>query len=191
MKGAISIGSHYAEEYELWLSEGAKNFIFFEPIKSTYEKMVKILPKSDNITTYNMAVGNKTGFVDMHVETVHQGKSCSILEPLKHLTQYPDIEFTHTEEVRIVRLDDVDFDNNLYDHLHIDTQGYEMEVLKGAEESLDYINTIQVEVYKEELYKGCAKMWDVLKFLEDKGFKVTQVVMRGLTWGDAYLKKKQ
>jgi len=31
MKGAISIGAHYGEEYELWLSLGAKNFIFFEP----------------------------------------------------------------------------------------------------------------------------------------------------------------
>lgn len=185
MRGVISIGSHYGEEYEGWVSLGALNFIFFEPIKKTYEKMVKILPKSDNIKTFRTAIGNMKGKIFMHVETEHQGKSCSILKPYIHLTQYPDIEFTHRELVDIDKLDNIEYDRSLYDHLHIDTQGYELEVLKGAEHSLRYIETIQCEVYREELYERCPMATQVVEYLELKGFELVDIYWRGNTWGDA------
>jgi hypothetical protein len=89
--------------------------------------------------------------------------------------------------VRIKRLDDIPFNRSLYDYLHIDTQGYELEVLKGAEESLKYIKTIQVEVYREELYRGCPMIDDITGFLKE--FKLKKVYWRGLSWGDAIYKR--
>ena len=189
MKGVISIGSHYGEEYEGWLSEGATKFIFFEPVFKNYCKLRKVVPDVFDISIYNLAIGNMTGEVEMFIEDEHQGKSCSILEPFLHLKQYPDIEFVRKETVKIDKLDNVAYNRSLYDHLHIDTQGYEMEVLKGAEKSLNQIETINIEVYREELYKGCAMYEDIFDYLTLKGFHQTEVYWRGNTWGDAKFRR--
>jgi len=185
MKGVIQIGAHWAEEYEGWLSLGVENFIFFEPILANYNKLCRILPKTDNIRIHRLAIGNMVGIIPMYVETEHQGKSCSILEPYLHLEQYPDIEFNDKVSVVIDKLDNIEYDRSLYDHLHVDTQGYELEVFRGAERSLGYIDTITTEVYRKELYKGCPMIDEVVSFLGDQGFKVKDVFWRGNSWGDA------
>ena len=188
-KGVIQVGAHYGEEYEEWVANGAENFIFFEPSKASYDKLIDILPKSDNIKTFNMALGNSTGEVEMYIETSHQGKSSSVLKPKGHLEQYPDITFEEKETVKIDKLDNIEYDDTLYDHLHIDTQGYELEVLRGAIGSLGCIKTIQVEVYREELYEGCPMIDEVVGFLFGYGFILESVKWRSETWGDCYLRK--
>jgi FkbM family methyltransferase len=188
MKGCISVGSHYGEEYELWYSKGVRNFIFFEPVMANFVKLERIMKdKPGFIFLFNSAIGNMKGKIMMYTEQEHQGKSCSILKPKLHLTQYPDITFGSREWVVINRLDDIAYNRDLYDHLHIDTQGYEIEVLKGAEKSLKFFKTIQVEVYREELYENCALYEDVIAYLHD--FKLVNVIWRGNTWGDATFKR--
>ena len=189
MKGVICIGAHYFEEYEGYESLGVKNYLVFEPVSFNFKKLKKILPKSENIKLYNLALGNHRGQEKMWIERSHQGKSCSLLEPVLHLKQYPDIEFKSQELVNIDKLDNIGYDRDLFDHLHIDTQGYEMEVLKGAEHSLSFIQTIKVEVYRKELFKGCVMYEEIVKYLSEKGFELVDVYWRGNTWGDASFKK--
>ena len=165
MKGVIQIGAHYAEEYEGYVSQGIKDFVFFEPIKANFKKLEKILDgKPENILLYNLAIGNMDGMIKMYTETIHQGKSCSILKPHLHTEQY---------------------NRDLYDHLHMDLQGYELEALKGAEESLKYIKTAIIEVYRVELFKDCPMIEDIVRYLMDRGFNLMEVFWRGNTWGDA------
>ena len=185
MRGVIQVGSHWAEEFEGWVSIGVKDFIFFEPVLSNYVKLCRILPVSDNIKIYQLALGNKTGKMMMFTETEHQGKSCSVLEPLLHLEQYPDIEFTGRELVDMDKLDNIKYNRRRFDHLHIDAQGYELEVFKGAEQSLKSILSITTEVYRKELYRGCPMIEDVTNYLYDQGFELMEVFWRGLSWGDA------
>lgn len=189
MKGVISIGSHYGQEYESWVMEGFENFMFFEPTKTSYDKLVKILPKLKNIKTFNIALGNYTGKANMFTETEHQGKGNSILVPKYHLEQYPDILFDSVEIVDIDKLDNIDYNRSMYDMLHIDTQGYELEVLKGAFNSLDYIRKIKTEVYRKELYEDCPMIEEVNKYLESKGFLLMSVIWNGITWGNAIFTK--
>lgn len=70
MKGVISVGSNYihlAKEYKEWISRGAENFLLFEPVKETYDRMLeeifyKIPANIDFHTeTKNLALGNMTG----------------------------------------------------------------------------------------------------------------------------------
>lgn len=136
-----------------------------------------------------MALGNSTGKVKMYTETEHYGKSCSILKPKLHLTQYPDIEFKTMELVNIDKLDNIEYDRSLYAHLHIDVQGYEMEVLKGAEKSIEHIKTIEAEVHRAELFEGCVMYRDVCDWLFERGFSLDAIVWRGNTWGDAKFRR--
>ncbi len=189
MKGVIQVGAHLAEEYEGYVSLGVENFIFFEPVASTFKKLSRIRPASDKIKLHQLALGNMTGEIEMYIEGEHRGASNSILEPYLHLEQYPDIVFSGKEIVKIDKLDNVAYDRSLYSHLHIDAQGYELEVLKGAVESLKYIETIECEVYKRELYKGCPMIEEVTAFLKEQGFNMTEVFWHGLFWGDAFFSK--
>lgn len=189
MTGAIIIGANIGQEYEGLLSLGCENFMFFEPVSANFRKLKKIIHETDKIKLFNLAIGNKRGTITMNCETSHSGKSCSILEPTGHLEQYPDIRFTYKEIVDIDKLDNIGYDRDIFDHLHIDTQGYEMEVLKGGEHSLSFIKTIQIEVYRKELYKDCAIYDDIVKHLSERGFELVDVYWRGNTWGDAKFKR--
>ena len=57
------------------------------------------------------------------------------------------------------------------DLLNIDTQGYEMEVLKGSRKLLSQgIKYIILEVNKKELYEGCPLVKDIDNFLKKYDF---------------------
>ena len=108
------------------------------------------------------------------------------------MEQYPQIEFNNREEVNITRLDDETFDRDKFNFMNIDVQGYELEVLKGAEETLKSVDLVLTEVNKVEMYKDCAIIEDIDAYLLKFGFQriVEYWQLDGGTWGDAlYLKR--
>lgn len=185
IRGVIEVGAHYAEEYWGMVNGGIENFIFFEPIEANYKKMISLLPDLYSIKTFPMALGNFKGTVPMFVETAHQGKSCSILEPVLHLEEYPDIRFNDQEVVLIDRLDNIEFDRPLYNMLQTDAQGYDLEVLMGAKNTLPYMDFVKVEVSRAELYRGAASIEEIDRFLTPLGFDRAYTYWMG-SWGDAY-----
>lgn len=187
IRGVIEVGAHYAEEYWGMAEGGIENFMFFEPIPANYKKMVFLLPDSEKIKTYNFALGNFTGEVPMFVETAHQGKSCSILRPHLHQVEYPDIVFNGQEIVNIEKLDSISFDRKDYNMLQTDAQGYDLEVLKGAVDTLSHIDFIKVEVHRKELYFDAATIEQIDDFLV--GWERIYTYWTG-PWGDAYYIKK-
>ncbi|MDR3466930.1 MAG: FkbM family methyltransferase [Xanthobacteraceae bacterium] len=74
------------------------------------------------------------------------------------------------EKRRLRRLDALPLDiaGNIF--LKIDTQGYELEVLKGAEHLLPHINAILLEVAIIEINEGAPLLHEVLAFLKSLGF---------------------
>jgi len=190
INGVLHIGAHWGEEEPMYTKQGIKNMIFFEPIKSNYNMLLEMLPQNDNIKTFNIALGSTQCMIDMYVETWNKGQSCSPLEPKLHLTQYPHIKFTSKETVPVFRLDDIEFDRSKYNMINIDVQGYEMEVFKGAEATLNTIDIVYSEVNRDEVYEGCAKVWEIDAFLGEYGFYRADTDWIGKTWGDAlYLKR--
>ncbi|MFA7673962.1 MAG: FkbM family methyltransferase [Clostridia bacterium] len=188
IKGVLHIGAHYGQEYSDYKENGIENMIFFEPVKSTYEKLVKNLP--DNIVKYNIALGNEVGIKEMFIETANEGQSCSLLEPKYHLEQYPHIRFNDNEIVKMDKLDNILFIRNDFNMINIDVQGYELEVFKGAVETLNTIDYIYTEVNFVEMYKNCCIVNKLDIFLREHGFKRVLTNSDPKTWGDAlYLKQ--
>jgi len=54
--------------------------------------------------------------------------------------------------------------------MKIDVQGYEMNVLRGAEQSLPMVDHIFVEAGIQRLYEGAPRFNDVFEFLTARGF---------------------
>lgn len=188
--GVIHVGAHIGLEYDNYISIGMKNIVYIEPIQKNYDALIKRLPQTNKLKTIRIALGNTVGEVEMFVETANQGQSCSILQPGTHLISHPSITFDNKEIVPIDKLDSLGLDMSLYNVLNLDTQGYELEVLKGGVQTLEFIDLIFAEVNTWEVYKGCAKLEEVDAFLMPLGFnRVHTILYESVGYGDAiYIK---
>jgi FkbM family methyltransferase len=189
IKGVLHIGAHYGQENKVYEELQIENRIFFEPLSNNFRKLSEnVDPK---FTLINKALGDFNGEVEMYVEKENSGQSSSVLKPSLHLVQYPHITFQDTERVKIARLDDIEFDRESFNFINIDVQGYELEVFKGASETLKSVDYIMTELNIEELYEGCARVGEVQSFLSEYGFKLVETNWAGFTWGDGFFIKEK
>ena len=165
--------------------------MFFEPLPHTFETLKHNVGDKQGVSLVNAALGNTVGKIEMNVESINQGQSSSILEPIIHLQQYPHIKFTDKITVNITKLDTFIEDREKYNFINIDVQGYELEVFKGGSEYLNHIDYIMTEVNRDEVYAGCPRIEELDDYLGTYGFKRVETTWDGGTWGDAfYIKEK-
>jgi len=183
IRGVLHIGGHYGQEQGLYESLGVHDVVWFEPLKDNFEVLSQNI--GDSGILINKALGNKTGKVEMNVST-NKGISSSVLQPTGLLKNYyPRIDFNEKEIVDMVRLDDVELDFEKYNLITIDVQGYELEVLKGATNTLKNIDYIVSEVNVKELYHKCVQIEELSSFLFKYGFELVDKNMTKYGWGDA------
>jgi FkbM family methyltransferase len=189
--GIIHIGAHYGIfEEECFRNLGVKEQMFFEPIKYGWGILEANFKYKYPI--FQLAVGNDNRPVIMHVDHDNSAMSSSILTPKKHLEYYPNVRFVEDIEVQMIKLDTF-FRLGIpgYNMLNIDVQGYELEVLKGAENLIDlYVDYICTETSLEELYENCALLSQVDEFLSPK-FDRVEFQLAHKSFGDAlYIRKE-
>lgn len=69
--------------------------------------------------------------------------------------------------------------------LSIDVQGYELEVIKGASETLATIDCIISEINRDEIYENCVQIDELDSYLNDIGFTRAVTIWTAHDWGDA------
>jgi len=187
--GIIHIGGHYGEELQDYIDNGIQNVIVFEPLSDNFRILSeKAVDLNANIEGYQVALGSKKGNATMYVSDNEQ-QSSSILEPAIHLTHHPHVKFPTTEDVEVDLLDE--YDCKGYNFINMDVQGYELEVLKGATETLKQIKYVYCEVNRAEVYKDNALVEEIDDFLGKYGMVRKQTDWAGDIWGDAlYIKEK-
>lgn len=197
IRGIFHVGGYVGEESILYFRRGINNVIFFEPVPKHYN----VLKRNTMYRVVNKAVGSSKGKQKIHLSKTDggfangSGASSSLLKPKKHLEQYPHITFEDEIEVDVITLTDFVIENeiNLYNFnmLNIDVQGYELEVLRGADSILDSIDYILTEVNRDELYEGCPMIEDLDSYLLRHNFSRVATNWEGGTWGDAlYIRNK-
>ena len=183
--GVIQAGAHEGEEIDLFINCGIEKQYLFEPCQDSFGRL--LLRGGGERRMIKSGLSDIESIGVMNVTRVNRGQSSSLLKPKKHLDYYPEIVFDVSETVIITTLDRFDIvDCNL---LVMDVQGYELNVLKGATETLKHIDYIITEVNLEEMYEGCALIQDLDNYLTDFERVETKLV-RSKAWGDAlYLRK--
>lgn len=169
-------------------------FYVFEPVPENYREMI------DNFLEYSItgqilngwqvALGRKNGKVIFYkssgqvpgVENWDTGnKSGSLLRPRKHLQEHKWCEFKETFQVEVRSLDSFDLE---IDFAHIDVQGAELEVLKGAERTLRRMKALWIEVANIDLYANQPLKRDIANHLKGRGFVCTKDTCGNRKYGD-------
>ncbi len=158
----IQVGAHWGQEYDDYVTCGAKRIVFVEPCAKAFEVLAVKFGGSPNVELLNYACGSPDDPLEMEMftgdETINKGMSNSLLKPAKHLKIHPEVEFPNTETVLVSTLDAILCGNYSCDLLVMDCQGYEGNVLNGATEVLKNIKYVYTEVNKTEVYENCTKV---------------------------------
>jgi len=206
--GVFCIGAHHGQEFSGFRNIGVKNFILFEPIPEHYNTLEKNMRMSEydplgrdgmnrdiRYRIENVALGSCDAEKVMYISS-NEGQSSSILKPLLHTEIYPGVEFNGEVVVKQTSMDKYIAENNVnivdFNCMMIDVQGYELEVFKGATNTLKNIDYIITEINNIELYEGCAIVDELDKFLGTFRFeRVLTSMVDDDSWGNAiYIKKK-
>jgi FkbM family methyltransferase len=148
----------------------------FEPLASALVVLTALKDRGE-IVLHPGLVGAK----DLDTVTFHEMETASSVLP-EHHTPLQQAVAAH----RMMKLDSV-IGNGVGiqppDLLKIDTQGYEMEVLKGAVNNLPRIRAVLAEVNFLDIHRGVALMFDVTAWLAAHGlvpYDICSVIRRPL-----------
>ena len=191
IKGVVHIGAHYGEEIQEYVDNGIQKITVFEPLSENFNVLSQRLQNVNaDIQGYQVGLGSKKGTATMYLSS-NEAQSSSILKPKEHLEHHPDVSFDGTEEVEVDVLDT--FDIGEANFINIDVQGYELEVFKGGQKTLEQIDYVYCEVNRGEMYEGNPLIEELDEHLGEYGFErvETHWPETWYKWGDAlYIKKK-
>ena len=188
----VHVGAHKGQEVDEYLTVFPNVKInLFEPQTNLFSYLQEKFEDKNNISLYNFALGSINDSSNMFISD-NEGQSSSFFKPKLHLVEHPEVKF-HEDNTnfQIKVLDELGISN--IDFLNIDTQGFEMEVLKGSTKILsEDVKYIILEINKKELYEGCPLVTDIDRFLNKYGFirTDTHYWMDSHSWGDAFYIKR-
>ncbi len=143
----------------------------FEPVASTYRTLVQRTSGMDKVRTFQVALGAAAGRADMYLNPSHAMNSL-----LPGWTAEP----RGTESVEVTTLDRVMADEGV-DFIHflkIDTEGHDLEVLKGARQALQSsrVALLQVEVgFDQMTTRRFPTLEDVRQYLAPFGYALSGI----------------
>ena len=190
VNGVIHVGGHIGEELGVYKDQGVRNLIMFEPQKHCFDQIVERSNEMGmDVKLVNKGLGNTTG--EMEIISEPTGLCGSLLNP-KEVYNFPDLHkerWTHREMVEVVKMDDEIPEDHTYNFLNMDTQGYELEVLRGGLRTLEKIDYIYTEVNKVEVYEDNALVEEIDEFLNGYNMKRVNEWWHVHGWGDAFYVK--
>lgn len=157
MGGVIHVGAWTGEEY----IGATGRLLLFEPQAEAFRTLRVNCPHAELV---NAACGAETGTATMN--TAHPSHSSSLLPCTGDV-------FAGTETVEVTTVDDHARGRRGYGTLRIDTQGYELEVLRGATATLRSVARVELEVHDPHTYRGAATRPQLDEYLAVHGFART------------------
>lgn len=90
-------------------------------------------------------------------------------------TRTDKVDYVGTETVRTARLDSLDVLDGNPAWVKLDVQGFEMQVVAGAERTLEQVTGVECEMSVEPFYEGQPSPRQMIDRLDDLGFRLTTV----------------
>lgn len=138
----------------------------FEPVRAVFEKLEQCAENDGKWLCYNFALGEQAE--DKKINVYSSTVFSSFLEATDHAKGiWNSLDEVAFENVSVVTLDGIFSDikkrtsaKNYY--LKLDTQGYDINVFRGARKSLSHVLAMQAEISLIHIYEKCRihiKLW--------------------------------
>lgn len=177
----LDVGANHGQYGKMLRDLGYRGrIISFEPVSASYQRLQATAARDLHWDVYNFALGAKEEKLEINVTAASDFASFLPPSDFSRQTFGETITVEKREQVMIKRLDDIFAEvtagQKAYAiHLKMDTQGYDLEVLRGGQTTIKKITTLQSELSVLPVYDG---MPDYLKALADyrrAGFEVTGI----------------
>ena len=147
--------------------------VSFEPLADAFAKLQRLTSMDSRWSCHNIALGDVNGTATINISA--NSYSSSLLPVSERsLRIEPSIAYIGKQDVPVRRLDELlevisRPDDSIY--LKVDTQGYEMNVLKGALGIIGRFALIQLETSFFPVYQSETLIGDAIKFLDYLGYR--------------------
>ena len=186
VKGVIHVGAHLVQERFFYQNEGYEPVCWLEAIPEIALASAELLKDFRKQRIINSALWSINDANLIMNVTDGEGSSSSLLDLHLHKSVHPNVTLNRKIQVTTSTLDSQNLDMNLYNTLVLDTQGAELEILKGSTKSLSSVDQIICEVSIRELYKNAPMVEEISQYLKLEGFKLAAAeINRTVGWGDA------
>ena len=160
---------------DTWEQLGGRcHAIGFEPDERECERLRKRYHDRPGVEIVAHALGREAGPATLYV--TREPACSSLYQPLDNvIDRHPRLEpqrRAKSQQIELVTLDDWCHRSGVerIDAIKVDTQGSELDVLRGAVRSLDNVIAVQTEVEFNRMYEGQPLFGDLDRFLRDHGF---------------------
>jgi FkbM family methyltransferase len=177
----LDVGAHQGE-YATFLRDlgYAGEIRSFEPVAASFELLGRARAADKSWRGYNIALGAEDGELEMNI---YAGSVFnSFLKPASNGTKRfeHNTQLVRVDKVPVRRLESV-IDELLVERpgarifLKMDTQGYDLEVVRGAGRHVGAICALQTELAARATYEGMPIMYEALGELTRLGFEVSGI----------------
>lgn len=175
----VDVGANVGSTTRRMLDEFPHATVYaFEPAPDVYRELQAAVGSDSRIHTYSVACGSSCGEVDFYLTQNHW---CSSVLPPSDIGRRFHGAWYNTREVVKVPVTTLDAwalaaQVRRVDFLKVDAQGFDLEVLKGAQNMLaSGVMAVNCECHFVAEYEGCATFSQIDHFLESQGFRLHQM----------------
>lgn len=169
----FDIGAHKGESIELFRKHFPSTIIHsFEPNKDTFIDLKNNVSNLKNIHPWNLGIGSATGEIKFYTNT--RSDMSSFLPLGKDGWGSESVSTAKT-----ITIDQFCANQNIQeiDILKMDAQGFELEILKGAEQMLENnkIRMIYCETIFNQMYEDLPAFGSIFNHIVKKGYSLVSI----------------
>lgn len=175
----LDIGANYGQYASGLRKMGyAGRILSFEPVKSSYERLQKNCENDHEWHAYNLALGSLDCTKPINVTRDSSMASFFIPNDYSKQCYNNKVSVDHAEYVDTRRLDSLfpDIVRGVTEpriFMKMDTQGYDLDVVNGADVSMSSVIALQSELSMVPIYDDMPAYIEVLTQYRKAGFEIT------------------
>ena len=180
-KGIIHVGLWDFCENICYTKLVGNNVIGVEANKLVYETMSKPVADRCGYKTFNEYLYSEDGVE----KDFYMAGHCSGLYESSENSNSPSVKVKTKTLSTLIEENDIDMEG--YDFLNIDAEGAELDILKGFQENLSYINVIDLETSLDDRNNSGAFHDRIVDWLGKRGFELREMSpsYEQQQWGDS------
>lgn len=159
-----------------FLSPQDLRIVSFEPIPDAARVFTRVFSKQADIDLRTTAIGSRPGRLPINISASDDSSSLLPIGDLQVET-FPGTGLREVIDVSVstldIQLEEEELRGPVF--LKLDVQGFELEVLKGAKETLSRTDFVYCEVSFLEFYDDQPLASEIIDFLDGRGFSLSRI----------------